>query len=76
MQRRKRLARGRFDHTFIIVRHAPVPPMKSNAISTNNAAVAALPKHLLQFAVDQRYDDYTPSITRSGASSCGRTRFS
>ena len=34
--------------------------MKSPAISTNNAAVAALPKHLLQFAVDQRYDDYTP----------------
>ncbi|MEO5718841.1 MAG: aromatic amino acid hydroxylase [Chthoniobacterales bacterium] len=29
-------------------------------IPTNNAAVAALPKHLLQFAVDQRYDDYTP----------------
>ena len=26
---------------------------------SNNAAVAALPKHLLQFAVDQRYDDYT-----------------
>lgn len=26
----------------------------------NNAAVAALPRHLLQFAVDQRYDDYTP----------------
>src|SRR5689334_14597601 len=26
----------------------------------NNAAVRALPKHLLQFAVDQRYDDYTP----------------
>ena len=26
----------------------------------NNPAVAALPKHLLQFAVDQRYDDYTP----------------
>ncbi len=26
----------------------------------HNAAVAALPKHLLQFAVDQRYDDYTP----------------
>jgi phenylalanine-4-hydroxylase len=25
----------------------------------NNKAVAALPKHLLQFAVDQRYDDYT-----------------
>ncbi len=26
----------------------------------DNAAVAALPKHLLQFAVDQRYDEYTP----------------
>jgi len=34
--------------------------MKSNAISTNNKSVAALPKHLLQFAVDQRYDEYTP----------------
>ena len=35
--------------------------MKSNGgISFNNAAVAAMPKHLLQFAVDQRYDDYTP----------------
>jgi phenylalanine-4-hydroxylase len=34
--------------------------MKSNAISMNNPAVAALPKHLLQFAVDQRYDEYTP----------------
>ena len=35
--------------------------MKTNSgISLNNAAVAALPKHLLQFAVDQRYDDYTP----------------
>ncbi len=33
--------------------------MSSNGISLNNAAVAALPKHLLQFAVDQRYDDYT-----------------
>ncbi|MBA2743933.1 MAG: aromatic amino acid hydroxylase, partial [Chthoniobacterales bacterium] len=31
----------------------------NNGISLNNAAVAALPKHLLQFAVDQRYDDYT-----------------
>jgi phenylalanine-4-hydroxylase len=29
-------------------------------IPMNNPAVAALPKHLLQFAVDQRYDDYTP----------------
>jgi phenylalanine-4-hydroxylase len=26
----------------------------------NNKAVASLPKHLLQFAVDQRYEDYTP----------------
>jgi phenylalanine-4-hydroxylase len=34
--------------------------MKSNAISLNNKSVAALPKHLLQFAVDQRYDEYTP----------------
>ncbi|MDQ2918876.1 MAG: aromatic amino acid hydroxylase, partial [Verrucomicrobiota bacterium] len=33
--------------------------MNSNGISMDNAAVAALPKHLLQFAVDQRYDDYT-----------------
>src|SRR5437870_3617071 len=36
-------------------------PMKSESgISYDNAAVAACPKHLLQFAVDQRYDDYTP----------------
>src|SRR5437773_1531851 len=35
--------------------------MKSQGgISYSNAAVAATPKHLLQFAVDQRYDDYTP----------------
>src|SRR5437016_4360811 len=35
--------------------------MKSESgISYDNAAVAACPKHLLQFAVDQRYDDYTP----------------
>src|SRR5882724_8939231 len=31
-----------------------------SGISLNNAAVVATPKHLLQFAVDQRYDDYTP----------------
>ena len=31
-----------------------------SGISLDNAAVAATPKHLLQFAVDQRYDDYTP----------------
>src|SRR5450432_2581683 len=30
-----------------------------SGIPMNNSAVAALPKHLLQFAVDQRYDDYT-----------------
>ncbi len=34
--------------------------MNSNGISLDNAAVAALPKHLLQFAVDQRFDEYTP----------------
>jgi len=35
--------------------------MKSQSgISYDNAAVASCPKHLLQFAVDQRYDDYTP----------------
>jgi len=35
--------------------------MKSQSgISLDNKAVAATPKHLLQFAVDQRYDDYTP----------------
>jgi Phenylalanine-4-hydroxylase len=34
--------------------------MKSESgISYDNAAVASTPKHLLQFAVDQRYDDYT-----------------
>jgi phenylalanine-4-hydroxylase len=31
-----------------------------NGIPMNNPAVASLPKHLLQFAVDQRYDEYTP----------------
>src|SRR6201994_2097051 len=30
-----------------------------SGISYDNAAVARCPKHLLQFAVDQRYDDYT-----------------
>ena len=34
--------------------------MNTNGISLDNAAVAALPKHLLQFAVDQRFDEYTP----------------
>jgi phenylalanine-4-hydroxylase len=29
-------------------------------IPMNNAAVRSLPKHLLQFAVDQRYGQYTP----------------
>ena len=32
---------------------------EEGGISYSNAAVAATPKHLLQFAVDQRYDDYT-----------------
>jgi phenylalanine-4-hydroxylase len=31
----------------------------SEQFSTTNPAVRSLPKHLLQFAVDQRYDDYT-----------------
>ena len=31
----------------------------TSGISFDNAAVAATPKHLFQFAVDQRYDDYT-----------------
>src|SRR2546423_393123 len=34
--------------------------MKSQSgISLDNKAVASLPKHLLQFSVDQRYDEYT-----------------
>jgi phenylalanine-4-hydroxylase len=33
---------------------------KVNSYSTTNEAVRSLPKHLLQFAVDQRYDEYTP----------------
>src|SRR6185436_7579077 len=31
----------------------------TSGISLDNAAVAATPRHLLQFAVDQRYEDYT-----------------
>jgi phenylalanine-4-hydroxylase len=34
--------------------------MSIQPFSRTNAAVRSLPKHLLQFAVDQRYDDYTP----------------
>jgi phenylalanine-4-hydroxylase len=34
--------------------------MSIQSFSLTNAAVQSLPKHLLQFAVDQRYDDYTP----------------
>src|ERR1700730_14017826 len=33
---------------------------ETSGIRLDNAAVVATPKHLLQFAVDQRYDDYTP----------------
>src|SRR5947208_7617430 len=33
--------------------------MSNNAYSLSNAAVRSLPKHLLQFSVDQRYDEYT-----------------
>ncbi len=35
-------------------------PMSIQPFSHTNAAVKSLPKHLLQFAVDQRFDDYTP----------------
>src|SRR3954447_22003346 len=42
------------------IRSTRRPPMNSESgISYDNAAVASCPKHLLQFAVDQRYDDYT-----------------
>jgi phenylalanine-4-hydroxylase len=34
--------------------------MSIQPFSLTNAAVGSLPKHLLQFAVDQRFDDYTP----------------
>ncbi len=34
--------------------------MSTQTFSRTNAAVRSLPKHLLQFAVDQRYDEYTP----------------
>ncbi len=34
--------------------------MSIQSFSQTNAAVRSLPKHLLQFAVDQRFDDYTP----------------
>jgi phenylalanine-4-hydroxylase len=34
--------------------------MSIQPFSLTNAAVQSLPKHLLQFAVDQRFDDYTP----------------
>jgi phenylalanine-4-hydroxylase len=35
-------------------------PMSIQSFSRTNRAVQSLPKHLLQFAVDQRYEDYTP----------------
>lgn len=34
--------------------------MSIQPFSLTNAAVQSLPRHLLQFAVDQRFDDYTP----------------
>src|SRR6201984_2948289 len=34
--------------------------MSIQSFSQTNAAVQSLPKHLLQFAVDQRFDEYTP----------------
>ena len=35
-------------------------PMSIQPFSRTNQAVKSLPKHLLQFAVDQRYEEYTP----------------
>src|SRR6476619_7889488 len=35
-------------------------PMSIQPFSRTNRAVQSLPKHLLQFAVDQRYEEYTP----------------
>src|SRR6476646_1587422 len=35
-------------------------PMSIQPFSQTNRAVQSLPKHLLQFAVDQRYEQYTP----------------
>jgi phenylalanine-4-hydroxylase len=34
--------------------------MSIQPFSRTNAAVKSLPRHLLQFSVDQRFDDYTP----------------
>ena len=34
--------------------------MNVQSFSQTNAAVKSLPRHLLQFAVDQRFDEYTP----------------
>src|SRR5205823_342901 len=34
-------------------------PMSIQPFSRTNRAVQSLPKHLLQFAVDQRYEEYT-----------------
>src|SRR6184192_366279 len=34
--------------------------MSIQPFSRTNRAVQSLPKHLLQFAVDQRYEEYTP----------------
>src|ERR1700757_2568990 len=34
-------------------------PMSIKSFSQTNKAVQSLPKHLLQFSVDQRYEDYT-----------------
>jgi phenylalanine-4-hydroxylase len=35
-------------------------PMSIQPFSRTNRAVQSLPKHLLQFSVDQRYEEYTP----------------
>src|SRR6476646_5024389 len=53
---RSTLIKGQTSHIL------PVRSMSTKSesgISYDNPAVASCPKHLLQFAVDQRYDDYT-----------------
>jgi len=66
----KRIARARPQINEICRRHAcryntlgadaHDSIMSIQPFSLTNRAVQSLPKHLLQFAVDQRYDDYTP----------------
>jgi phenylalanine-4-hydroxylase len=51
---------ARFANESYFIKQRRMSMKATSGISLDNAAVAATPKHLLQFAVDQRYDDYTP----------------